>query len=870
MSDHLLKLQTAFKPFATLSVFLSSKQGHDSALEFDAISAAVCQSTGYQLTVEDLALIRGMLGPQVLDIVSSQKPHQLQFKIHFSALASTDLPKRIKRPRTSSTELPPIQLITRLIDRFAAAASRLSSADNLEEALEALIQTHMPLSGDTKNKVQMRTVEELIEMLRSNQIGGSGQLVNSATRTKSACSAKFQEFSSIDPAIWKALASLRGITRLYTHQAQAIDSIFQSKHIVVNTATASGKSLIYQIPILQILLRNPQARFLLLFPTKALAQDQERSLKQLVAQIPQLQVFVDALDGDTPNTKGCPERQLISERSQIILTNFDTLHTSMLPNVSRWRAFWSRLHLVVIDELHIYQHTFGQHVSHILSRLQRFVHPQFVACSATTSNPGEHLAQLCSLDPKSVYMVDQNGAPQGQRTMMLWDSQPHQHSTIFSDTTLIASYILSNGLRAVVFCRTRQACELVFREIVDYIEQQHGLLADKAAQVVCYRGGYALSERRDIEQRLFNNQIQMVVATSALELGIDVGALDVALIVGAPHSQSSLWQQSGRAGRRNQPCLTLVVAENSPLDRRIVGQYCDLFEQQFAPARISTNPSISTAHLQCAAFERPLDRKYDCGFALQLHKDLLDPDNVPLPWDQATNSWCCALSFKPWPPLLVPIRSKNNDNDRLLWRVLVMPSLRVLEEMDVWRAQFTLYESAILFYQGQTFSIESIDVDNRLALSSLTNVSWFTRASCRVDIVPVLAERAIKLAESRWICRGSVNISSTVVGYTRVDARTKRTIEYVSLPQTSSHKTSADGVWIDLSLADLHMLSSNKYSVSDSIHAAQHALCSAISTAAGCDIAEICTACTNPSDKRLRRQRLLALHTDAQLLSTQQ
>ncbi|KAI9469618.1 P-loop containing nucleoside triphosphate hydrolase protein [Coemansia mojavensis] len=685
-------------------------------------------------------------------------------------------------------------------------------------------------------------------MLCRNQIGGSGQLVTTATRVLPARPAEYQTPPPIDPAIQEALKS-RDITRLYTHQAQAIGSISQNKHTVVNTATSSGKSLIYQIPILQTLLSNPQARFLLLFPTKALAQDQEHSLKQLVAQIPQLQVYVDTLDGDTPNTKDCPERQLISERAQIILTNFDTLHTSMLPNVPRWHAFWTRLHLVVIDELHIYQHAFGQHVSHILSRLQRFAHPQFVACSATTSNPGEHLAELCSLDPESVNIIDQNGAPQGQRTMMLWDSQTQKLP--FSDTTLISSHILSSGLRAVVFCRTRHACELVFREIADYIEQHYDLLANKAAQVVCYRGGYALSERRDIEQRLFNNQIQIVVATSALELGIDVGALDIALIVGAPHSQSSLWQQSGRAGRRNRSCLTLVVAETSPLDRRIVSQHCELFEQQFAPAHISTDSSISTAHLQCAAFERPLDRKYDCAFALQLHKDLLDPDNVPLPWDRATNSWCCALSFKPWPPLLVPIRSSHNDNDRLLWQVLVLPSLRVLEEMDTWRAQFTLYEGAILFYQGQAFGIHSIDVDSRLAMSSVTDVSWFTRASSRLDIVPVSTERAVKLADTKWICSGSVSISSTVVGYSRVDTRTKRIIEYVPLPQTYPHTTSANGIWIDLSLADLQLLTNSKCNVSDSVHAAQHALCAAISLAAGCDVAEICTACTNPSDKRL-------------------
>ncbi|KAJ1906138.1 ATP-dependent 3'-5' DNA helicase, partial [Coemansia sp. IMI 209127] len=627
------------------------------------------------------------------------------------------------------------------------------------------------------------------------------------------------------------------------HQAQAIDCVLGRKHhVVVSTATASGKSVIYQVPVLQWLLDNPHSTALLVFPTKALAQDQLSALRHLAEHIPELHgIVIDTLDGDQANSD---RRREVRDTASVILTNPDTLHAAMLPNASAWRWFWQRLRLVVIDEIHVYQAQFGQHVGHILRRLQRQCAgdaARFIACSATTSNPAEHMRALTGL--AEIDVVDSDGSPRGTKHMALWDNV-RCGSAAATNTCNVAVQLLAHGLRTIVFCKFRQTCELVFREICDALDQSPRLRKLRS-QIMSYRAGYTSGERRAIEQSIFAGDTRLVVATSALELGIDIGSLDAVLMVGVPISTASLWQQAGRAGRRSSDSLAIVVATGSAIDRRAVGMPEGLFDRVFAPAVVSAEPSIAAAHLQCAAFEIPFS---------ETEVDVADG----LCWNPPTQSWICALSYKPWPPEKVPIRSIQQGD----WQVVELHAGRapaLLEELDGYHALFTLYEGGILLHRGHSFSIDKVDAEEQMALVSKANVSWYTEQRDYVDVVPLTAARSKPLATEPLrldLLYGEVSVTSTVFGYKRIDAKSRKVVEYVdhaSPPLTIRTR----GVWVDVPQSVAQTLAASNHSVEASVHAAQHALIAVMSSLVGCTPGDLCTECKSPLAKRSKIPRLI-------------
>ncbi|KAJ2830134.1 ATP-dependent 3'-5' DNA helicase [Coemansia erecta] len=853
MAERLQELRKAFKPFAAISVFLGLKS--DAPLEFRAISDSVSRSTGYQMSVEDLAVLRGLLGTHVVDLSwDLDNRDRLLYSINASLIKSksTKSEPSAKRQRTCEA-LDPVKLITDLVDTFNDAAGQLP-VDDLAGALARLARENMPPSlldpVGLDAASQPQTVEQFLEDLQTNP-AFHGHIVDEATCHYDAASAQYQATEhAVDAAIWAALDEQRHISRLYAHQAQAIDHVLDGHSVVVSTRTASGKSLIYQIPILQMLLRDPQAKFLLVFPTKALAQDQAQSLRGIIEHIPALHsTTVSTLDGDERETDA---RRHIRETSSIILTNPDTLHASMLPGHQQWHAFWTQLRLVILDELHVYQGQFGQHVSHIFARMQRLASPQFVACSATTSNPREHMQMLCHTRAE---VVSQDGAPHGRQSMVLWDSGTAAERP--SDVIRIAARLLQNSLRAIVFCKHRQACELVFRELCDYLDAHS--LAQLKPRVMSYRGGYTAAERRQIEHQLFSDQLHVVIATSALELGIDVGSLDVVVMLGTPLSSSSLWQQAGRAGRQpQQASMALVIATQSPLDRQTVRTPHTLFERTFAPAQVSSEPAIAAAHLQCAAFELPISPAHDTDFAQKLHTNLQQPDSVPLPWDPATQKWCCSMQFKPWPPLKVPIRSIRSAD----WQVVLLPTTsspaQLVEEMDEWRALFTLYEGGILLHRGHTYSIDDVDGDRHIALVSRSDVSWFTRQRDYVDVIPSHAQRAAPVGASTLkLNYGPVEIATTVFGYKRIDTQTRRVLEYVER-RSPRLVTTSWGVWIDVPLSAAQHVTED---MEASIHAAQHAMWAEVCAQTACLPGELGTECKSPLATRSKRPCLIIFET---------
>ncbi|KAJ2656327.1 ATP-dependent 3'-5' DNA helicase [Coemansia sp. RSA 1200] len=683
---------------------------------------------------------------------------------------------------------------------------------------------------------------------------------------------------AIDSRIWIALKEARSIDRLYSHQAKAIDCVLGNarRDVVVSTGTASGKSIVYQVAVLQMLLQSEEENtILLMFPTKALAQDQLVALRSLVCHIPELsEVVIDTLDGDKTHRE---TRRAIRDTASVILTNPDTLHAAMLPaGTHAWRSFWQRLRLVVIDEMHVYQAQFGQHVAHILHRLQRIccwaqgkniggseLDVRFVACTATTANPAEHMCALTGCrSVAGIEVVDLDGSPRGSKHMALWCSTTNSNSSSTSNVSSrplsaasnvcnVAMQLLAHGLRIVVFCKSRQTCELVFREISDCLERSPTLRIRKLqTRIVSYRAGYTAAERRAIEQSIFAGDTRLVVATNALELGIDIGSLDAVLMVGVPTSVASLWQQAGRAGRRTRDSLAIIMADpaGNPIDKRTVDAPSGLFDRVFAPATVANEQSITAAHLQCAAFELP--------FAAN------EMNNTEgLCWDPVLQRWICALSFKPWPADKVHIRSVQQIGTD--WQVVdtgTTGAPTLLEVLDAYHALFALYEGGILLHRGYSYSIDCVDPVLRVALVSKSNVSWYTVKRDYIDAVPLSVVQSRTLSSDSSgkleVCYGEINVTAIVFGYKRIDTRSRKLLELVehrSPPLTIK----TNGVWLDVPLSIAKNLAASGHNVEASIHAAQHALIAEVGALVGCLSADLSTECKSPLATRSKIPRLV-------------
>src|SRR3954454_11541356 len=404
------------------------------------------------------------------------------------------------------------------------------------------------------------------------------------------------------------LLAARGIEQLYSHQVAALEAARAGRDLVIVTGTASGKTLCYNMPILEAAI-DSGARALYLFPTKALAQDQLKGLLDLVAADPQLAKAIrpGVYDGDTPTA----QRRRIRGEANLVLSNPDMLHASVLPYHPKWAAFFSELQFVVVDEVHTYRGIIGAHVSAVLLRLMRVCEhygsrPTFLAASATIANPGELTSRLIGRD---VIVIDDDGSPRGRKYFALWNPTPLGKDSLArrsanDDAVTWLVEVMEAGGQVLAFTRTRQAAELIHRYAREELVQKHSPLADK---VRAYRGGYLPNERRQIEQDLFNGNLRGVAATNALELGIDIGTLDVALLVNYPGTIASSWQQAGRSGRRHDESLAVLLAGNDPVDQYLLRHPEYFFAQSPEHAVVDpNNPYVLAKHLPAAAFELPL------------------------------------------------------------------------------------------------------------------------------------------------------------------------------------------------------------------------------------------------------------------------
>jgi DEAD/DEAH box helicase domain-containing protein len=545
----------------------------------------------------------------------------------------------------------------------------------------------------------------------------------------------------LDPRISAALRR-RGIDQVYTHQAEVWERAGEGRNVVVVTPTASGKTLCYNLPCLQALLEDENARCLYLFPTKALSQDQQSELNGLVCPPGTgdnggefLPVKIATYDGDTPESLRAAAR----DTGRIIISNPDMLHAGILPNHPRWIKFFSRLKYVVIDEAHAYRGVLGSHVANVIRRLKRTAafygsRPRFILCSATIATPRELAEALVGED---VILVDNNGAPRGEKRIILYnpplvDAVQGIRRSVVSESRRWMLAFLKGGIKTILFAHSRIKTEVA----ASYVnEDLANIYTDNARiRVEAYRGGLLPNERREIERGLREGAIQGVVSTNALELGIDIGGLDASVVAGFPGSFNSFWQQSGRAGRRGGTSVSVFVASASPLDQFIMNDPEWFFRKSAEEGRIDPdNPYIFTDHVKCACFELPFrDELMEAGgepFGPGAGEALavLEEDGIVR---HTSGRWHWA--DRSFPAEGISLRSATADNVVIV--DVTQGRNAVIGEMDRPSAKELIFVNAVYIHRGRQYLVESLDIKNRKCLVREADVNYFTDGLVKTDI----------------------------------------------------------------------------------------------------------------------------------------
>ena len=626
-----------------------------------------------------------------------------------------------------------------------------------------------------------------------------------------------------------------GVDRLYIHQAQAINVIRKGGHVVVSTSTASGKTLIYNLPVIERCLLDSRARALYLFPTKALAQDQLRSLGELLSG-DLSRVHVGVYDGDTP----MPARAPMRRRAAILLTNPDMLHVGILPNHHLWSSFFRNLRYVVIDEAHIYRGVFGSQVGCVLRRLRRVCalygnQPQFIACSATIANPAEHIETLTGIQPS---VIDEDGSPHGERTFVLWnpplvDPANGIRRSANTEAANLFAAMARQGARNLTFARTRRVAELILRYAQDLLRSDSPELLSRIA---AYRAGYMPHQRRALEQALFQGQLVGLTTTSALELGIDVGLLDASVSVGYPGTIASLWQQAGRAGRGEAESLSILIGLDDPLDQYLMHHPRDLFDRAHEAARCDpSNEYVLIQHLPCAAYESPLTPEDQALFS-------------PGPGRPPSNGYVDAMvhleesgqlayrderwvyASKRYPAQGVGLRSAGSQ------RITLIDSSHggeVLEEIDAATATFRVHAGAVYLHQGATYLVTELDWQAGVARLRAADVDYYTQPR-ELNDVRIIRSVHHRQLSSGTAFHGRVRITAQVVGYTRKKQFTDEMLSQEPLdlpPQT--FETAA--VWWDVPVELGRQIVRGGGDFSGGLHAVEHACIGMLPLLAMCD-----------------------------------
>jgi DEAD/DEAH box helicase domain-containing protein len=652
---------------------------------------------------------------------------------------------------------------------------------------------------------------------------GAGELAHLAVEpSRPGRSEPFPD--DLDPRVASALVA-QGITALYRHQAETWETLRVGGNAIVTTSTASGKSLAFNLPVLDLLAREPKSRALYLYPTKALAQDQARALSAFGVKGVKPAIY----DGDTETER----RWQIRKWANVILTNPDMLHVGVLPHHDRWGDVLANLRYVVVDEAHVYRGVFGSHVANVLRRLRRLARaygsePQFVLASATIANAGDLAAMLLG-EPATV--VESDAAPAPERTVALWnpeliDPELGIRASSLGDASRLVAGFVEAGLRTICFAKSRKAVELIHRFASERLEP--GL----AARIAPYRAGYTPSQRREIERRLTEGELLGVTATDALELGIDIGALDCAISVGFPGTVSSLRQQWGRAGRRT-PGLAVLVASEDALDQYFMREPETLLERTVEAAILDhANPRVLDGHVLSAAFEGPIDER---------DAETLGPEALEraaqLPELKRTDAGF-VWAGKDYPAARVLLRSGELDS----FTVVDAEAGTVLGTVERSRAYSTVHDGAVYLHLGEQHLVRRLDVDARTALVTPARVDWYTQAKKETSteiVEPLRAERRLGLE----LVFGRVSVTERVIAYQRKTISGGDTLETIplDLPETSFD---TEAVWFCPTPRQLDGLEEMPKLLS-SLHAAEHSLIALLPLWAMCDRWDIGGLSTN-------------------------
>ncbi len=593
----------------------------------------------------------------------------------------------------------------------------------------------------------------------------------------------------------------QGVGVLYSHQAQALEAARRGENVVVVSGTASGKTLCYNLPVLESVLENPHTTAFYLFPTKALARDQQEKLNDL-GLFPQVRFGV--YDGDTPQH----ERASIRRGAHIVLTNPDMLHVGILPNHSSWASFLRKLRYVVVDEMHAYRGVFGSHVSLVLRRLRRVAElygarPQFILTSATVGNPQETAQTLTGVP---CTLIQEDGAPRPQRYFVLWnpplfDENTFERLSTNVECAAIMTALAEEGWTTLVFAKARVTTELILRYACDLAQHRVPELKER---LMSYRAGYTPEQRRDIERRLFNGELLGVVSTNALELGVDIGGLDVVVMAGYPGSITSTWQQAGRAGRRDREALIILVAQDDPLDQYLMRHPEYLFGQPVEKVRLNpTNHPILRAHLCCAAHEKPLEPEDYTLFGsaetcMGAMVELMNEGKL-LPRD---GRWYYVGGS--YPAAEVSIRTASGESVLILDR----GTRRELGRVEMGRAYRTVHPGAIYLHQGESYFVEELDDEQRVALVTPVSVPYYTEPLLQVDlrVLKTLCTRRLGRIEVGF---GEVRVSERVVGFRRKHLQNGQIIDVEPLwmPEQSYD---TEGTWLAFDLQEFLQSEGNR------------------------------------------------------------
>lgn len=581
----------------------------------------------------------------------------------------------------------------------------------------------------------------------------------------------------------------KGISKLYSHQVSALESIKNKKNVVVVTPTASGKTLCYNLPVLDSILKDENSRALYMFPTKALSQDQLTELYQLVSALDE-GIKTYTYDGDTPSSA----RQAIRKKGHIVVTNPDMLHLGILPHHTKWMDFFVNLKYVVIDEVHIYRGVFGSHLANVIRRLKRICRfygssPQFICCSATIANPKELSQKIVGED---FVLVDNNGAPQGEKHFLFYNppvinKELGIRKSLIKEVARFVAYFLNYDIQTIIFARSRLTTEVLTSYLKDFLVK-----TGRSKDIVRgYRGGYLPNLRREIEKGLKDGEIKGVVSTNALELGIDIGQLDACFMAGYPGTISSTWQQAGRAGRRSNSSIAILVASSNPLDQFVINHPDYFFGESPESAVIDPdNLSILVSHIRCASFELPFEEGEDFGTKkLREVLEYLEKEGV---LHYVENKWYWMSEI--YPTEEISLRSASVDNFVII--DTADQQEQVIGEVDRASVPTLIYEGAIYLHEGEQYAIHRLDYQNQKAYAEKVKVNYYTDAQDETNIkVLEVFEKGEELNMKH--AYGEVAITTVSTCYKKIKFYTHENIGFgeISLPPEEMHTTA---YWLTL------------------------------------------------------------------------